>query len=214
MAEQCRPLWHMWSSATLPFSQNLATKRWIVLLSGTLFLPRSFLHCCCARRTGFVAKYALMIGNWKHDFHHFWRCLLKKKKKKWISSVAADKALNQYIQLIKNWKSRWMYTGLLSNSLSYLEVWEVVKKCVILSHGTARVEGGFSITNSILQENTKLLLRKKNHARLNFKRDMQRQNDWAELKRAITAKKKAVEYLNNIVSKYESNIHALRATQT
>ena len=43
---------------------------------------------------------------------------------------------------------------------------------------------------------------------------MQRQNDWAELKRAITAKKKAVEYLNNIVSKYESNIHALRATQT
>ena len=107
-----------------------------------------------------------------------------------------------------------MYTGLLSNSLSYLEVWEVVKKCVILSHGTARVEGGFSITNSILQENTKLLLRKKNHARLNFKRGMQRQNDWAELKRAITAKKKAVEYLNNIVSKYESNIHALRATQT
>ena len=82
MAEQCRPLWHMWSSATLPFSQNLATKRWIVLLSGTLFIPRSFLHCCCARKTGFVAKYTLMIGNWKHDFRHFWRCLLKKKMDK------------------------------------------------------------------------------------------------------------------------------------
>ena len=156
------------------------------------------------------------LDDWKLEtrFSSLLEMLIEKKKKKWISSVAADKALNQYIQLIKNWKSRWMYTGLLSNSLSYLEVWEVVKKCVILSHGTARVEGGFSITNSILQENTKLLLRKKNHARLNFKRGMQRQNDWAELKRAITAKKKAVEYLNNIVSKYESNIHALRATQT
>ena len=34
-----------------------------------------------------------------------------------------------------------MYTGLLSNSLSYLEVWEVVKKCVILLHGTAKLRG-------------------------------------------------------------------------
>ena len=49
------------ASATLPVSRNLATKRWIVLLSGTLFLPKSLLHCHCVRRTDFVAKYALMI---------------------------------------------------------------------------------------------------------------------------------------------------------
>ena len=36
-------------------------KRWIVLLSGTLFLPKSLLHCRCVRRTDFVAKYASMI---------------------------------------------------------------------------------------------------------------------------------------------------------
>ena len=59
--EQCWPLWPLWASATLPVSQNLATKRWIVLLSGTLFLPKSFLLCHCVRRTGFVAKYASMI---------------------------------------------------------------------------------------------------------------------------------------------------------
>ena len=49
------------ASATLPVSQNLATKRWIDLLSGTLFLPKSLLHCRCVRRTDFVAKYASMI---------------------------------------------------------------------------------------------------------------------------------------------------------
>ena len=36
-------------------------KRWIVLLSGTLFLPKSLLHCRCVRRTDFVAKYASVI---------------------------------------------------------------------------------------------------------------------------------------------------------
>ena len=49
------------ASVTLPVSRNLATKCWIVLLSGTLPLPISFLHCCCVRRTDFVAKYASMI---------------------------------------------------------------------------------------------------------------------------------------------------------
>ena len=47
--------------------RNLATKRWIVLPSGTLFLPKSFLHCRCVRRTDFAAKYASMI---------FMRCCL------------------------------------------------------------------------------------------------------------------------------------------
>ena len=47
--------------ATLPVSQNLATKRWIVLLWHTSFLPKSLLHYHCVRRTDFVAKYASMI---------------------------------------------------------------------------------------------------------------------------------------------------------
>ena len=50
-----------WASATLPASRNFATKRWILLLSGTLFLSKSFLHCRRVRRTDFVAKYALII---------------------------------------------------------------------------------------------------------------------------------------------------------
>ena len=49
------------ASATLPVSQNLTTKPWIVLLSGTLFLPKSYLYCCCVRKTDFVAKYASVI---------------------------------------------------------------------------------------------------------------------------------------------------------
>ena len=49
------------ASATLPVSQNLATKRWIFLPSDTLFLPKSLLHCHCVRRTDFVTKYISMI---------------------------------------------------------------------------------------------------------------------------------------------------------
>ena len=49
------------ASATLPVSRNLATKRWIVLLSGTLFLPKSFLHCRCVRRTDFSTKNTWVI---------------------------------------------------------------------------------------------------------------------------------------------------------
>ena len=56
--KRCRPLW---PSATVPVFRNLATKCWIVLPSGTLLLPKSFLHCCCVRGTEFTAKYASMI---------------------------------------------------------------------------------------------------------------------------------------------------------
>ena len=48
------------ASATLAVSRNLATKCWIALLSGKLFLPKSLLHCCCVGRTDFVAKYTSM----------------------------------------------------------------------------------------------------------------------------------------------------------
>ena len=53
--------WPLWASATLPVFWNLATKRWIVLPFGTLFLPTSFLYCRCVRRTDFAAKYDSMI---------------------------------------------------------------------------------------------------------------------------------------------------------
>ena len=49
------------ASATFAVSPNLATKCWIDLLSGTLFLPKSLLHCRCVRRTDFMAKYTLII---------------------------------------------------------------------------------------------------------------------------------------------------------
>ena len=51
----------LWASDTLPVFRNLTTKRWIVLSSGRLFLPKSFLHCRFVRRTDFAAKYASMI---------------------------------------------------------------------------------------------------------------------------------------------------------
>ena len=54
--------WPLWASATLPVFWNLATKRWIVLPLGTLFLPKFFfLHCRFVRRTDFAAKYSSMI---------------------------------------------------------------------------------------------------------------------------------------------------------
>ena len=63
IAERCQPLWHLWISATLSVSWSLVTKRWIVLLSGTLFLPnpKSFGNFRCVRGTDFVAKYTSMI---------------------------------------------------------------------------------------------------------------------------------------------------------
>ena len=49
------------ASSILPVSRILATKHLIVLLSGTLLLPKSLLNCRCVRRTDFVVKYASMI---------------------------------------------------------------------------------------------------------------------------------------------------------
>ena len=49
------------TSATLPVSRNLVIKRWIFLLLGTLFLPKSLLQFCCVRKTDFVAKYVSII---------------------------------------------------------------------------------------------------------------------------------------------------------
>ena len=56
--ERCRPLS---ASVPIPVFRNLATKCWIVLPSGALFLPKSLLHCHCVRRADFATKHALVI---------------------------------------------------------------------------------------------------------------------------------------------------------
>ena len=61
------------TSATLAVSQNLATKHWIIFLSGTLFLPKSLLHCCC-QKNWFCGKVCL------NDFYP----LLRSKSSSWI----------------------------------------------------------------------------------------------------------------------------------
>ena len=49
------------ASAALAVSLNLCTKCWINLLSGTLFQPKSLLHCCCVKRSDFAAEYTFII---------------------------------------------------------------------------------------------------------------------------------------------------------
>lgn len=45
------------------------------------------------------------------------------------------------------------YSAVLGNNPKFSDLWEVVKFCLIFSHGNATVEGGFSINKSILVEN-------------------------------------------------------------
>lgn len=45
------------------------------------------------------------------------------------------------------------YSAILCNNLKFIDLWDVVKLCLIFSHGNADVEGGFSINKSILVEN-------------------------------------------------------------
>ena len=68
------------ASTTLAVSPNLATKFWIDLLSGTLFLPKSLLHCRCVRRTDFVAKYTLIIFTCCCVVNHSFRSILVSKE--------------------------------------------------------------------------------------------------------------------------------------
>ena len=56
----------LWASVTLPIFQHLVTKRWTVLPSGTLFLPKSFLHSCCVRRTDFYPLLRSVASSWIH----------------------------------------------------------------------------------------------------------------------------------------------------
>ena len=56
----------LWASVALPVFQHLVTKRWTVLPSGTLFLPKSFLHSCCVRRTDFYPLLRSVASSWIH----------------------------------------------------------------------------------------------------------------------------------------------------
>ena len=48
-----------------------------------------------------------------------------------------------------------LYSKLLSRSKDFAELWFIVKQVLILSHSNARLESGFSINKSLLQENMK-----------------------------------------------------------
>ena len=88
---------------------------------------------------------------------------------KWVSKITAGKAEVQYSDLV--WNVNFisemkgfnmqsdrvgeLYSKLLSRSKDFPELWFIVRQVLILSHGNARVESGFSINKSLLQENMK-----------------------------------------------------------
>ena len=88
---------------------------------------------------------------------------------KWVSSITADKAEAQYSGLVRNAnfisemkgfdmqsdRVDELYSKLLSRSKDFAELWFIVRQVLILSHGNACVESGFSINKSLLQENMK-----------------------------------------------------------
>ena len=89
--------------------------------------------------------------------------------KAWLSSVSADRAQSQYRKIIedKTFLKRCSKFNMFESRLDdfFMEALDntstdliaVVKLCLILSHGNARVESGFSINEQILQENMKEL---------------------------------------------------------
>ena len=90
----------------------------------------------------------------------------------WISGKVADHAKLQYIKLLDNNKlmeqmrkfdvnkdrADEFYMNIFSDVLPLAELKEVVKVCLILSHGNARVESGFSINQLILDVNIKMFM--------------------------------------------------------
>ena len=86
---------------------------------------------------------------------------------KWVTSITADKAEFQYSGLVQsaNFISEMkgfdmqsdrvdeLYSKLLSRSKDFAELWFIVRQVLILSHGSACVESGYSINKSLLQEN-------------------------------------------------------------
>ena len=89
--------------------------------------------------------------------------------KAWLSSVSADRAQSQYRKIIedKSFLKRCSEFNMFESRLddffmealanTSTDLIAVVKLCLVLSHGNARVESGFSINEQILQENMKEL---------------------------------------------------------
>ena len=85
----------------------------------------------------------------------------------WISSVYADRAQTKYADTIKNKKIidvvhkfdiiEDRLDDFYMRSLNQLQIHlcEAAKLCLILSHGNARVESGFSINSKIIKNNLK-----------------------------------------------------------
>ena len=88
---------------------------------------------------------------------------------KWLSSISADRAKHQYSEFISNKKvlqkmkefdigdsvDEFYMNTFKDLNLKMPELLQVVKITLILSHGQARVESGFSINEQILAENMK-----------------------------------------------------------
>ena len=88
---------------------------------------------------------------------------------KWLSSTSADRAKHQYSEFIANKKvlqkmkefdigdrvDEFYMNTFKDLNLKMPELLQVVKITLILSHGQARVESGFSINEQILAENMK-----------------------------------------------------------
>ena len=93
--------------ATLPVSRNSATKRWLVLLSGTLFLPKSALYCCCVRGTNLVAEYTSTI--YYPATPQRYTTLLRIKSFSWIhigvKRISRDCCLHHLKNMEKNFKT-------------------------------------------------------------------------------------------------------------
>jgi hypothetical protein len=86
-----------------------------------------------------------------------------------ISAEVADKAKGQFLKLCSNVSDELhsvfstfsktddrldkFYSDLLAKDNDSIELWTVVKLVLIMSHGNASVESGFSINSSILVEN-------------------------------------------------------------
>ena len=99
----------------------------------------------------------------------FEKILTKLNSSKLIASAIADKAKSQYhkfmTRTVKERKPDFLnfnkkeqrldkfFVGLVSTSKEYTEMWKVLKILLILSHGQAQVERGFSTNAKILVEN-------------------------------------------------------------
>ena len=96
--ERCRPLW---VSTTLPVFRNLAAKRCIVLPSGTLFLPKSLLHCRCVRKTDFVVKY--------DDFYPLLCSIASSWIQIGVKRISQACCLHHLKNMENNWKTQHWY---------------------------------------------------------------------------------------------------------